>query len=199
MAAANCHVVGDGEPEVRLRFDELDLGKLGTDHLGGPVAGPFSTNQTVARLRVHAPGSKEHFRTRSRDLWRRSRCRSSGAHAVGSLGPRFRAFPKRVEPGIVPNPPLPGLRLRRRRACLGLLVAIVSLSAAAATTARVPRPRIGHSPTRIGRLRLRLSTPTTSEGPRPRRHTPTRRTGARFVVCLSTGRRLRRPAPKPAG
>ena len=39
VAAANCHVVGDGEPEVRLRFDELDLGKLGTDHLGGPVAG----------------------------------------------------------------------------------------------------------------------------------------------------------------
>ena len=70
--------------------------------------------------------------------------------------------------------------LRRQAACLGLLLAIVSVSAASAT-ARALRACVSVTADPDRPLRLRFSTRPTSEGPAETAYANLRRTGARFV------------------
>ena len=99
----------------------------------------------------------------------------------------------------MPNPPLPGLRLRRY-APVSALVAIVSLSAAAATTAASSPPAYRSLADPNRPLATAVVDPDNLGGPRPRRHTTLRRTGARFVrMFVNWSQVAPASAKKPAG
>lgn len=101
----------------------------------------------------------------------------------------------------MPNPPLPRLRLRRHAAYLGLLVAIVSVSAASATTgaSSAPAYRSLADPNRP--LATAVLDPDNLGGPEAdTAYTNLRRTGARFVrMFVNWAQVAPDSAKKPAG
>ncbi len=101
----------------------------------------------------------------------------------------------------MPNPPLPRPRLRWHAACLGLLVAIVSVSAARATTgaSSAPAYRSLADPNRP--LATAVVDPENLGGPEAETaYTNLRRTGARFVrMFVNWAQVAPDSAKKPAG
>ena len=101
----------------------------------------------------------------------------------------------------MPNPPLPWPPLRRQTACLGLLLAIVSVSAASATTGASSAPpyRSLADPNRP--LATAVLDPANLGGPEAETaYTNLRRTGARFVrMFVNWSQVAPATAKKPAG